>query len=226
MTTLIGIIAGNGEGGVILGSDMSRTQTSWNPQGDVAYRSQRRTEGQKIYIDNKRKIALCMSGVYDQQYIDFLSGIIEGKIDFKKAIKQKNFIELRNLNLNRWQGRVPDTDFMNGLLVATRFEDPKLYTCFPLGLVDERAWTAVGSGSDYALRYISEQGKLIPKGISIGEGIDLTVSALDQASQDLYTGGLDLVIVKKDGIYDLGKEIREDVNRARLNAIKRIKSGL
>jgi len=223
MTTLVGIKTGNGEGGVILGSDMNRTQTGWNPQGDVAYRIQRKIESPKIYIDNNRELALCMSGVFDQPYVDFLSALLEGGINFKEAIERRDFEALRNLNLFRWQGRVPDTDFMNGLLIATRFNEPKLYTCFPLGFLEERAWTSIGSGSDYALRHILESGKLIPKGIRLNDGIDLTVQALDTASQDLYTGGLDLVVVTKDGIYNMGEVIRSEVNTARTNAIDKAK---
>lgn len=224
MTTLIGIRAGNGNGGVILGSDMSRTQTSWNPQGDVAYRQQRRTEGQKIYIDNKREIALCMSGTYDQHYIGFLSKVINDEVDLKKNIEERFFPELAKLNYDRWQGKVPNNENINGLLIATRFDEPKLYTCWPLGLLEERSWTSIGSGSEYALNHISEQGKLIPRGICLGEAIDIVVAALDKASQDVYTGGLDMVVVKKEGIYDFGKEIREEVNTARLKAIEGVKS--
>lgn len=115
---------------------------------------------------------------------------------------------------------------MNGLLVATRFDEPKLYTCYPLGRIEERAWTAIGSGSDYALRHIAESGKLIPKGVNVHQGIDLTVEALDKASQDLYTGGLDLVVVTKDGIHDIGESIRREVTLARENAIRIAKQNL
>ncbi len=65
MTTLVGIKAEKGKKGVILVSDISRTQTTWNPQGYVAYREQTRSEGQKIYVSDNQEMALCISGIYD-----------------------------------------------------------------------------------------------------------------------------------------------------------------
>ncbi len=135
MTTLVGIKAGNGEGGVVLGSDMSRTQTGWNPQGDIAYRVQRRIEGQKIYVDNKRELALCMSGVFDRQYVDFLSAVLEGDINFRESVERGSFNELAALNLNRWEGRFPDTSLLNGLLVATVMKGSQIFILvFPLAV--------------------------------------------------------------------------------------------
>jgi len=63
MTTLVGIVAGKGKKGVILGSDLSRTSTQWTPQGDVAYKQVTKSEAQKIYVDEKREHAFCMAGV-------------------------------------------------------------------------------------------------------------------------------------------------------------------
>ncbi len=50
------------------------------------------------------------------------------------------------------------------------------------------------------------------------------MESLDQASQDLYTGGLDLVVVKREGIYDLGEDIRSNINIARGRAIGKAKT--
>ena len=113
--------------------------------------------------------------------------------------------------------------YINGFLLATRFGDPKLWTCWPLGKVEERSWTSIGSGSDYALNYISEQEKIIPKRITASDGIDLVINSLDKASQDLYTGGLDLIVLDGEGIHDLGKKIRTDLNSARIKAIDNAK---
>lgn len=220
----MGIKAYKGRAGVILGSDMSRTETKWTAEGDVAYREQTRTEGQKIYVDDKRRIALCMSGVYDPFYTDFLSKVLDGDINVKKAVKQGFFPELRDLNFSRWGGRVPNSEQINALLLATRFDKPKLFTCFPLGKVEERDWTSIGSGSQYALRYISEQSRLIPRRINLGEGIDIAVGSLDRASQDVYTGGLDLVVLTKDNIQEFGREIRKEIDDARVKALEKVKA--
>ena len=72
--------------------------------------------------------------------------------------------------------------------------------------------------------WYQKQGKLIPGRLELKEGIDLTVNALDEASQDIYTGGLDLVVVKKDCILEYGKEIRDSIANARADAIKRLEN--
>lgn len=227
MTTLVGIVADKGPKGVILGSDLSRTQTKWTPQGDVAYRQQTKLEGQKIYVGDQKDFALCMSGVFDQLYTDFLADVLGGNINVKKAVSSGYFKEFAMLNDKRWGGRVPDTEYMNALLLATRFDNnPKLYTCFPLGRIEPRAWTSIGSGSDYALKHISEKGKLIPKRVTLKEGIDLTVESLEKASQDIYTGGLDLVIVTPKNIISFGDQIKQNIDVAKQRIINQIKKKL
>jgi len=112
------------------------------------------------------------------------------------------------------------------LLIATKYNKPKLYACWSLGKIEEKNWTSIGSGSEYAIKYIREKDMLIPKGISLEEGLDLTINSLDKASQDIYTGGIDIVVVTNSGIEDYGKNIREKVNKARFNAIEKIKKDL
>lgn len=227
MTTLVGIKAGNGKGGVVLGSDLSRTQTQWQPQGDVAYRHQTRSEGQKIHVDNAGEVALCMSGVFDQKYVDFLSAVLAGDINVRERIEQGSFPELAELNFSRWNRQVPNTELMNGLLIATRYGgNPELYTAFPLGALEPRASVSIGSGSGFASNYVTKQGKLIPRGISLEEGIDLTVGALDEAAQDIHTGGLDLVVVQPERIQSFGPQIAQAISSARNSAIGSIKKSL
>lgn len=226
MTTLIGLKAGKGKKGIILASDLSGTQTSWSAEGDVAYRQQTRLEMQKIYVDKKREVALCTSGMVDQSYVDFLSNILEGNIDVRKVTEERFFPELRDLNLHRWEGRIPISNVGNSLLMATRFNDPILYTCWPLGKVEERAWTSIGSGSEYALNYLSKQDTLIPKGLSLKKGIDLIVDSLDEAAKDIYTEGLDMVVATRDGIQEFGKDIRNAMTSAKKGMIRKIKEDL
>ena len=127
------------------------------------------------------------------------------------------------LNEYRWEGRQPNTHNMNSLLIATRFnKKPELYSVWPLGRVEGKVWTSIGSGSDYAGEYISKQGKLIPRGLSINEGIDLAVSSLNNASQDIYTGGMDLVVITKDKISEYGKDIKEAIDSSKTKVISKI----
>jgi len=226
MTTLIGLKAENGREGVILASDLSRTATDWIAQGDVAYRAQTKSEGQKIYVSKNRELAVCMSGVFDSLYTDFLSRLLDGQIDFRKAINEKGFPELSGLNHARWGNKFPDNNHLNGLLIATRFENqPRLYTCWPLGLVEPVSdLSSFGSGSQYALKHIQSKGKLIPYQLSISEGVSLASEALEEASRDIYTGGLDLVVITSDEIQEFGAVIRESMETAKKAAVDSIRS--
>jgi len=231
MTTEIGIVSeekfeNEFRRAVTLASDKARTTTSWKPHGDLAYKQQQRSEGQKIFIDNNNDFAVCMSGIYDERYEEFLYGMIRGKLDVKKALLEGCFMPLAELNVSRWEGRMPEDNF-NSLLIASRFESkPKLYTCWPLGKVEERYFTSIGSGSKYALPYIQKKAKAIPYAVSLENSIDLAVEGIKAASEDIYTGGLDIVIVTEKEIIPFGKEIDENVNSALNKSILDIKSRL
>lgn len=224
MTTLIGIKAEQGRKGVVLASDLSVTRTNWSSQGDIAYRSQTRQEAQKIYVNDNRDFALCSAGTFDQSYKDFLSDILIGKIDMEKILAEKKFPQFLEVTLSRWEGKLPDSENMNGILIASRFGGRlKLYACWPLGLIEERPWTSLGSGSKYAIEYISSIDKIIPGRVTVPEVVDIAVAGLDSASQDIYTGGLDIVVVEPAGIREFGKEIRERLSSARKTALSLIK---
>ena len=165
-----------------------------------------------------------MTGIYDQAYIDFLNGIIEGDINIKTATEKGFLEELNKINMERWNYRVPDGEFSNGLLLATRYDGkPRLFTCWPLGRIEERVWTSIGSGSDYAIRYVGEQGTKVPPHVTLRQGLDLAVGSLDEASQDLYTGGLDIMVVTPDEIKSFGSQIKNSIDKAKKKAIRKIK---
>ena len=129
MSTLIGLKCEQGLEGIVLISDFSGTQTKWNySEEGVAYKQQLRTNSQKFYIDNNRSIVLGASGTIDDAYIMLLSKILKNNELIKKAIKKKFFKELFNLNISRWGGYYPDADKVSSLLVATRFDEPRLYS--------------------------------------------------------------------------------------------------
>ena len=67
---------------------------------------------------------------------------------------------------------------------------------------------------------------MIPRGLSLNEGIDLAVSGLDEAAQDIYTGGLDLVVVTEDGIIEFREDIKRTLNSAMENIVKKIKKNI
>jgi hypothetical protein len=218
MTTLVGLITKKGKKSVILGADRSVVSG-----GDCGGEDeQMRGRGQKIYIDDKRTFAVCMTGIYDNLYKEFLASFLSGGFDLEKITHEGMFHELFDMNYKRWEGKMPNEN-MNSILLVTRFGGPKLFTCWPMGKVEERTYTSIGSGSDYALNYLMNQDKLIPGRISLPENLDLNVNALHEAFQDLYTGGLDLVAFTKEGVYPLGERINRKINEAKISEIEEIK---
>lgn len=222
MTTLIGMQVAHGKEGIILASDVSATRTEWRPQGDVAYRHQIKTEAQKIYVDKDREFAVAMAGVFDTPFMKFLGDLLDRKIDIKKAIEEGFFNELLRLNLSRWEGRTPDNEYCNGIILATRFDTPKLYTCYPLGRLEDRTWTSIGSGSEFALKYINKQGLVIPGRVNLNKGIETVANALEEACQDPYTGGIDLVVITQEGIQEYSQEIKTSMENAKKKKINEI----
>lgn len=223
MTTIVGIEAKNSNKGIILASDLSATKTDWTPRGDVAYRRQTKSDTQKIHVNRNGDVALSTAGVIDKKYFDFLEAVLRGDIDIKKVIERESFPEFSELNLNRWDGKFPDDENINSLILATRFGEPKLYTCWPLGKVEERNVTSIGSGSSYALQFLSKQSENIYRGLPIPRCIELAVSSLDEAAQDIYTGGLDLVVVTNDGIREFGADIKNAIDSSKRRVIQKIK---
>lgn len=221
MTTIVGIKSNYRKEGVVLASDLSRTQSKWTAQGDVAYREQTRSEGQKIHVDNSREVALAMSGIFDNMYAEFLGGVLRGKIKVADAIEKEFFDELVNLNLRRWDGRTPDASYLNSLVLAVRYNNkPRLYTCWPLGKIEEREWTAIGSGANFALDYISSDQDLLKGKRELKRLVGLSVNALDKSSQDIYTSGADMAVILPDRIVEFGKEFRRHIEAAKKTSIK------
>lgn len=217
MTTLIGLHAAKGKEGVILVSDLSATKYSENKN-----EAPTKVETQKIYIDKDRQFALSMSGSYDEIYVEFLQEILNGKINVEKAFKEGYLKELKDINLARWRGKIPTGEY-NSLLIASRFNDkPELYTCWPLGKVDQKDWVAIGSGSRFSEEYTSEQGIFTPKTMSLDEGIKISLGALNSASQDLYTSGLDMVVITPDKIKEFGKELKTSMNDTKTKWITKV----
>jgi len=91
----------------------------------------------------------------------------------------------------------------------------------------------MGSGSQYVEEYLdSEQIISLAKGrrdpldsnnITLEQGIDLAETALNFAIHDLYSGGLDMMIITKEEIYD-SPELKEERDKGRKRAIKKIKN--
>ena len=221
MTTVLGLKAEKGKKGIIMASDLQGTA------GD------QKSIIRKLHINKSRNAVFGIAGIYDQEFENFLEELKEDKYDIEQIVETGIFPELLGLNLNRWDNQIPD-DTYNGLFLATNFEEePKLYTCWPLGGVEERLGIYMGSGSQYVEEYLdSEQIISLAKGrrdpldsnnITLEQGIDLAETALNFAIHDLYSGGLDMMIKTKEEIYD-SPELKEERDKGRKRAIKKIKN--
>ncbi len=222
MTTLVGLVTKKGKSSVILGSDRNMTTINSKDDGEVTYREETKSDHQKIYINNDRTAVLGLTGIEDNSYAEFMGRFIEGRFNLKKIIRDRFFPELVGLNMARWEDKEPDSNY-NRSFLATRFGEPKLYLCWQLGKVEEKPYDADGSGSQYAIDYLESKSSLISQLTSIEDGINLVASALERASKDIHTNGLDLVILTKKGIYEFGNEIRGAMDFARVMEIERIK---
>ncbi len=227
MTTLIGIVAGKGNPSVVLASDLQGTSEEWEERGDYAIRRQERSEHQKIHINDANDLAVCMTGTADGPYRGFLFDLLHGKHDFREAIKASKFEPLARLNYDRFGGRTWDNNHTNTLFVATRYDNkPQLWKCWPLGKIDEMYMAAEGSGSKHATNYLRELNYLCSRDIDAGNAVDATVGALKVASRDLYTTGMDIVVVRGEDILRFGDLIKNSIRKAEENAIDNIKSQL
>lgn len=227
MTTLIGIAGYNKteprSQSIVLASDIATTQQNWEASGDVAHMQRTRKESQKIHINDAGDAAIAMSGVRDDAYKRFLYDFLKGKIDFRKSIEKEFFEELLRMNLDRFEGKMFNGEMVNGLLIATRYDNqPKLWYCWPLGKLDRKIITAMGSGSEYALKHISTKDILSPEQITVGNAIQYASEAVEAASTDIYTTGLDLVVVAPDKITTFGNRLKSDIDRAKRSALDSI----
>jgi len=227
MTTLVGIKANRGKKGVVLASDLNKTRQEWKPEGDIAYKELTTSETQKIYAGHSNRVAIAGAGIVDSYLGKFIEDIKRGKIDIEKVITESYFPEVLDMNLNRWNGTVPIAENSSSFLMATRFGEPKLYTCWPLGKVEERLWTSIGSGSKYALQYLRDaEGPMQNNSWTLKRSLDLSVESLNRASQDIYTGGLDIVVLTKEGLFPFGKDIKTSLQGAKKRVVRNIKSKL
>lgn len=211
---------------------MTGTTSWWDQRGDVAQRERSQDACQKLYVDPKGYFALGITGLYDESARNLLKEILSGKINLRAAIKAGELKQLAQINNDRFGGKIWDPEAVTSMLAVTRGprgHTPELYTFWPLGKIEGRLWTSIGSGSKYASDYIVEQLKQQKpvdltgsEDVSVQRGIVVGTGAINHASRDIYTGGLDLVVARNDRITRYGDEIREELSGAENRVMERI----
>lgn len=182
----------------------------------------------KLWRDKTQSFCFGHAGLLDNEIAEFINDLVANKYDIQKIVEKGNFEELRKVNIKKMGSKLPDPEKMFSLVLATRFEDkPKLYTCFPLGSVEERFWTTVGSGSqkvqEYmsALEIVSTARDYAARKDPFSEE-DLIQTSLEAVrwsqSRDIYSSGLDLMICTPKRIDDYFNELGDDFS----NKLKKI----
>ena len=126
------------------------------------------------------------------------------------------------MNVQRLGTKLPDTGALTSFLLATRFDNvPKLWTCWPMGAVEERSWVALGSGEERIREYLKalqvygeSKGYLDFRSPTISDAIRVGLEAVRRAqTQDVYSHGLDMLVVTPKGINDHYDELGDDFGR-------------
>lgn len=222
MTTLVGIVAKKGRPGIVLASDMIGTSESWDNRGDLQVRRQTQERFDKIFVNKKRNFAVAVAGHYDLDFRHFLYKTLH-ETDFEYIVQAKEFNALKELTLERAEGRVPKET--NSLLVAAQINGtPRLYSCWPLGRVDEvPVATAIGSGSQYALEYLRNSlERTVPEETSLEDAILHAERAIGCAGADIHTKGFDFAVVTEDKIDHVGHRLRDAAHAAAEEELKKI----
>lgn len=225
MTTLIGICSED-KSEVVLAAD--RQSSSMDKEGRIQYKQ----PVKKLYKSNDERVVLGTVGFYDDLTQNLVKAIIEGKIDIQKVISDRKFPQLLDINLERCSGKLVDKENSTGIIVATRFNSPELFTCFPMGCVEPRGeLTYVGSGDKYVHEYlysesiihqarpdasIFEAGKVTPK-----VARELAYRSVRHAARfDPYSNWLDMTTVSAQGITEFGEAITKEEDKAQENILK------
>jgi len=226
MTTLVGIATHLGEKNIILGAD---TLVKWTQTDENGYETISKSHDEKIFVDKAREMAVAVCGPLDDLSRALVGSLIDNDLDFRKILEEDtpDFEALRNINEARWGLKTPNKR-RTELMIATRYDgEPKLYSCFSLGAIEEEFFCSMGSGEEYIMEYTKKQGAIKqPPRLYLDDGIDFVVGALDMASQNLETEGLNFAVVRPNEIREYGNVIESEMNAAKRKTIGKIKEGL
>ncbi len=176
----------------------------------------------KLWKSSNDDFCLGHIGMWDRETYEFVQSVSEGKYNIEKIVEKGNFKELRNLNIKRMGNEFPNSIELSSFIFATRFGNkPKLYTCFPLGKVEERSWITGGSGKEKINEYMNA---LNVKGeatdyirgdpVRPADVIRVGLEAVRRAQgQDLYSHGLDMMVCTKEKINDHYKDLGDDFGK-------------
>ncbi len=215
MTVLIGIKANEGVPGVVLASDTNALNGLKTSYGTNAY-NQVMKGSQKIFSNKNHDFAFAVAGLIDQYMVEFIHGLIEGKIDLKKSIKKKSLNLLNKLHMARCDYSKLEKYQESYIMFASRFEnEPRLHFCYPLGRIKEYSFHPFGLAESHAIKAVNSSSIDRPPFISLEQAVDLAENCLEKASQNPYIDGIDIAAVTAKGIAYTEGRINKLMNKAR-----------
>ena len=225
MTTIIGLETRHkGTPAIVLASDMTGTGTNFDDKGEVVLKRRVQAPHKKLYVAQDGRSVIGIAGIYDSLLQNLVKNFVNGKLDLEKITSEGFFPDMEAIHLTRAEGRFLRPDDSNSALIACLNEkgSPVLYTCFSLGHVERREGTAIGSGSDYALDFMSQElvrrrgpvDIISENYMDLMAGMDLSRRAIRHSARDIYTKGLDLVVLTPKDIKEYGQRIRTAIDNA------------
>lgn len=200
MTTVLGIHVPQ-EQRIVLASDIQ-----------VTYRDlHEKFPTKKLYVSKSKKYVVGMSGIFSDDSRRLLEKLVEEKIDVPKIVSRGHFPDLRKLNHSQMGDKIPDMEKLTCFLIGVRENGTfGLYTCFPLGKIDQRFYTYIGSGSKFVEEYFKSKEVVgnVEGNPVLNENVITTANAIElaingvtyAANRDLYSAGFDLIIMTPKGI--------------------------
>jgi 20S proteasome alpha/beta subunit len=177
----------------------------------------------KLWVSEDQNYCVGHFGLIDRVTSEFIHELTNGKYDMRRITEKGYFPQLRKLNTKRMGNKLPDLQTMSGLILATRFDkNPRLFSCFPLGSVEEREWTTAGSGDKKINEYMAAMKILAEAKDYQIDGHETDVKDLVQfglesvrrsQSQDIYSHGLDMLVCLPEEIRDHYAELGDDFGK-------------
>ena len=187
----------------------------------------------KIQTSQDGMYAFGHSGLANEDLYQLAEKMYAGKIDMQKILKEGKFPELKELNLARMGDKTPTAENSSSFLVVSRFDGkPALHTCWPLGAVEPRTLTWIGSGSKSIEDYYAALGVMMEarnylntqRPPTSDDLIRLGLEAVRYAqSRDLYSHGLDLIALTPNQTVDCVKDLEDDFSERIKNIQAKIK---
>ncbi len=229
MTTIIGIKADKeNEKGIVLVAD--RQHWGETPEDIELAPPVMKGEMKKIYTGSTRDYALAITQFHEKA----ICGHDTGEYFMKNftLLKTDNPQLLRDMIRNKLEsGFFPWSEFLDGnceiyCLFATNFNGKlELYQGISNGEVRPVvSYTAMGTGIDLAYSVLIPKlgGYKSPLNISLREALRVGVEAEENANHDLYTSGLDLIVVEERKILDYGTVIDQRIKRYRETLLRQL----